>query len=120
MTDIMPGRATTFWHIFFGVAAAYNFLIGAAGFMQPGASTDMKVINLLVFCFGILYALLARDPLRYAPALWAGIVGKLGVVVLLGLPNWREGGDPLIGTIVAGDLVFALGFIAFLFGAARR
>lgn len=119
-TQIKPGRATRFWHVFFAVAAMFNFVIGGVGLFRPGATTDELVISLLVFCFGILYALMAHDPLRYAPALWAGIVGKLGVVVLLGLPNWREGGDPLIGGIVAGDLVFAVGFIAFLVGAARR
>ena len=117
---LQPGRVTRFWHVFFGVAAAFNFMIGAAGFVQPGASTEMRVLNLLVFCFGILYVVMAREPLRYAPALWAGVVGKLGVVALLGIPNWQPGGDPLIGTIVAGDLIFALGFLAFLIGPARR
>jgi hypothetical protein len=102
------------WHGFFGVAAAFNFLIGGLGLIDPAADTNARIISLLVFCFGILYALTARQPLRYAPALWAGVIGKLGVVAMLGPPNWQAGGDPLIGGVVIGDLLFALGFAVFL------
>ena len=108
------------WHAFFWLAAAYNLVIGAAGFAGQSEGTTELVVSLLVFCFGIVYVLVARDPLRFAPVLWAGVAGKLGVVVLLGLPNWQAGGDPLLGTVVAGDLLFTLGFFAFLLGPARR
>ncbi len=108
------------WHAFFWIAAAFNLAVGAAGFAGQSEGAIELVVSLLVFCFGVIYALVARDPLRFAPVLWAGVLGKLGVVVLLGLPNWRSGGDPLIGTVVAGDLLFALVFLAFLLGPARR
>lgn len=111
MTGRVPGRG---WRVFFGAAAAYNLVIGTLGLVDPAADTNARIVSLLVFCFGILYALTAREPLRFAPALWAGIVGKLGVVALLGPANWQAGGDPLVGAVVAGDLLFALGFAAFL------
>lgn len=108
------------WHLFFGCAAAFNFVIGGLGLVDPAADTTMRIVSLLVFCFGILYALTAREPMRFAPALWAGVIGKLGVVSLLGPPNWQAGGDPLIGAVVAGDLLFALGFAAFLWRYRRK
>lgn len=107
------------WHAFFAAAAVFNFLIGGVGLIDPAADTNARIIGLLVFCFGILYALMARDPLRLAPALWAGVIGKLGVVAMLGPPNWRAGGDLVLGTVVAGDLLFALGFAAFLWRYRR-
>lgn len=102
------------WHLFFGFAAAFNFVIGGLGLLDPAAEPTMRIVSLLVFCFGILYALTAREPLRFAPALWAGVIGKLGVVAMLGPPNWQAGGDPLVGAVVVGDLLFALGFALFL------
>ena len=42
------------------------------------------------------------------------------VVAMLGPPNWGEGGDPAVGAIVAGDLVFALGFLVFLLRSRLR
>lgn len=112
--SVVTRQAPRQWHVFFGCAAAYNFVIGGLGLVDPAAETTMRIVSLLVFCFGILYALMARDPFRFAPALWAGIIGKLGVVAMLGPPNWQPGGDPLTGAVVAGDLVFALGFAVFL------
>lgn len=109
------GEVSRGWHWFFGAAAAFNFIIGAAGLAGQSQGTMEIIVSLLVFCFGILYALMARDPLRYAPALWAGIIGKLGVVYLLGPANWfGDNGDPLVGGVVVGDLLFALGFVLFL------
>lgn len=113
MTGGFPAVARG-WHVFFGCAATFNFVIGGLGLIDPSADTTMRIVSLLVLCFGILYALTAREPLRFGPALWAGVIGKLGVVLMLGPPNWQAGGDPLVGAVVAGDLLFALGFAAFL------
>lgn len=114
------GTVTRRWRVFFAVAAVFNGVIGLAGLAGQSETTMERVVSLLVFCFGILYALMARDPLRFAPALWAGIVGKLGVVFLLGVPILTRGGDPLVGAVVAGDLLFAIGFLWFIAGPARR
>ncbi|MBX7482797.1 hypothetical protein [Qipengyuania qiaonensis] len=102
------------WRMFFWAAAAYNFTIGLGAFVLAEWGSPDAVSAVLIFCFGILYALIARQPRRFAPVLLAGLLGKGLVVVMLGPPNWSEGGDPVIGTIVAGDLIFALGFAAYL------
>jgi hypothetical protein len=102
------------WRIFFALAAVYNLAIGTLGMATPEATTDARVIGLLVFCFGIVYVFVARDPVRFAPALWAGVVGKFGVVALLAPAAMAPGGDPVLAGILTGDALFALGFLAFL------
>ena len=104
----------TGWRAFFWAACAFNFVIGALGMVNPEASTDERIIGLLVFCFGILYLLVARDPLRYALTLWAGVIGKAGVVALLAPAAFGEGGDRLLASVLVGDALFAIGFLVFL------
>lgn len=103
------------WRAFFWVAALFNFVIGIAGMLSAESSVDARIIGLLVLCFGIIYLLVARDPRRFAPALWAGVIGKVGVVALLGPVAYGPGGDPLVAGVLVGDAAFALGFLAFLF-----
>lgn len=102
------------WRAFFWAACVFNFVIGVLGMVAPDASIDGRIIGLLVLCFGIIYLLVARDPHRFAPALWAGVIGKFGVVGLLAPGAFAEGGDRLIAGILVGDALFALGFFAFL------
>lgn len=108
------------WSVMLGAAAVYNLVVALPGLFAAGASTSERVVALLVACFGLLYALISRNPLRLAPALWAGIVGKIGVVTLM----WPEvaGGRAVPGTglILAGDALFTLLFLVFLLGPARR
>ncbi len=102
------------WPILFWAAAAYNFIIGIPGLFAAGASSEARVVSLLVTCFGILYALVARDPARLGPALWAGVVGKVGVVAIM-LPPVLAGTLPAaMGAILAGDALFTLAFLVFL------
>lgn len=108
------------WRAFLWIAALYNFAVGLAGMFVPGADTDGMVLSLLVACFGLVYAIVASDPMRYAQILWAGVASKLGVVLLLGSSGFGTASDAATGFVVAGDLIFALGFIAFLFTAGRR
>lgn len=117
MTGDRTGRS---WRIFFWLAAAYNLVIGLGAFLEAEWGSPDAVGAVLIFCFGIIYALVAREPKRFAPALLAGIIGKGMVVAMLGPPNWGEGGDPAIGAIVAGDFVFALGFFVFLLRSRLR
>jgi hypothetical protein len=101
------------WRWFFAAAAAYNFVIGSAGLVS-GAAVNDRIVGLLVLCFGIVYAVVARDPARFGPALWAGVVGKAGVVAML-LPEIFAGrAAPGMGVILAGDGLFTLGFLVFL------
>lgn len=115
MSSIAPNQpVSSVWRAFFWAACAFNLVIGALGMLAPDASVDGRIIGLLVLCFGIVYLLVARDPVRFAPALWAGVVGKFGVVGLLAPAAFGEGGDPLLAGILVGDTLFALGFLAFL------
>ncbi|PKB19117.1 hypothetical protein B0I00_1345 [Novosphingobium kunmingense] len=95
-------------------AAAYNLVIGGAGLLQKEAGRDARVVGLLVVCFGLVYALVAGDPARFLPILWAGVLGKIGVIALLG-PAVRRGEFPkAVGLVLAGDALFTLAFLAML------
>lgn len=115
MSSAQYGKVSAIWRRFFWVATIFNFVIGLAGMLTPEATIDARIIGLLVFAFGLIYFLVARDPLRFAPVLWAGVLGKVGVVALLGPDAFRASGDPIIAGVLIGDALFALGFLAFLF-----
>lgn len=107
------------WSGMLWAAAGYNWLVGVPALFMPGAAVADRVVALLVACFGLVYALVARDPLRFAPMLWAGIVGKLGVVALM-LPEVTAGrAMPGTGLILAGDAAFTLAFVVFLLWGRR-
>lgn len=108
----------TFWPTILALAAAYNLVIGGASLFQPGAAREGRVTGLLVAGFGVVYAIAASDPVRFAPVLWAGVLGKLGVIALLG-PAVRRGELPrALGWVLAGDAVFTALFLALLLGIA--
>lgn len=107
------------WVRFFYAAAVFNFLIGLAAMLVPESTLDGRIIGVLVFAFGVIYWLVAGDPARYASTLWAGVIGKLGVVGLLGPNTFAADGDPLMITVLAIDLLFALGFLIYLFGRSE-
>ncbi|QYJ07013.1 hypothetical protein [Qipengyuania flava] len=102
------------WRIFFWLAAAFNFLIGIGSFLEATWGSDQSIGAVLIIGFGIIYALVARDPVRFGATLIAGLFGKGMVVAMLGPTHWFGGGDPALGAIVAGDLLFAIGFAIFL------
>lgn len=109
------GDAGRGWRIFFWIAATFNFVIGLAGMLVPESTIDGRTIGLLVFAFGLVYLIVATDPLRYGRVLWAGVLGKVGVVALLGPHEFSGEGSSLIATVLAGDALFAFGFLVFLF-----
>ena len=112
-------HANASWRWFFYAAAAYNGVIGGAGLADVAAPANDRIVGLLVLGFGIVYAVVGRDPPRFGPVLWAGIVGKLGIVALL-LPDVLAGkAAPGTGAILAGDALFTLGFLIFLLGRRR-
>lgn len=113
MHDIGNGRGPR-WRWFFYAAAAYNLVIGGAGLANSAAAVNDRIVGLLVLCFGIVYAIVGRDPARFGPVLWAGIVGKAGIVALL-LPDALAGSAaPGTGAILSGDALFTIGFLVFL------
>lgn len=112
----MREKKTNFWRPFFGLAAAYNVASGGAGLAATSAPVNDRIVGLLVLCFGIVYALVGWQPDRFGPVLWAGIVGKLGIVALL-MPSVLAGTAPAgTGVILAGDALFTVGFLIFLIG----
>lgn len=106
--DIAP------WQWVLWAAAAFNLVIGGAGLVQRGASREGRVVSILVASFGVIYALVAFDPDRFAPVLWAGVIGKLGVIAMLA-PAVARGDMPRsIGWVLAGDGFFAGFFLIVL------
>ena len=112
------GDAGRGWRIFFWIAAAFNFLIGLAGMLVPESTIDARIIGLFVFAFGLIYFIVASDPVRYGRVIWAGVLGKVGVVALLGPGAFGSDGGGLIAAVLAGDALFAFGFLVFLFTRA--
>lgn len=114
----MPAVAP-FWIWMLRGAAAYNLVIAAGSFLVPGTSVSDRVVALLVGCFGLVYAMVSREPERLAQVLWTGVVGKLGVVALM-LPEVQAGrAVPGTGWILLGDALFTLLFAALLLRRRR-
>ena len=114
------------WRVFFMVAAAFNFVVGAPLLIAPGAMAAIlglpvpddvlfhRFTGLLVICFGIAYSFVAQDPQRNRAIVWTGIVGKAGVVALYA-QAWLQGAVPFQAFAVSfGDIAFIGGFVAFL------
>ena len=101
-----------------GAAAAYNLLVAVPGLVL-GATVNDRIVALLVGCFGLVYAMVARDLVRLGPVLWAGVIGKIGVVALM-LPEVQAGRAlPGTGWILLGDALFTGLFLAFLLRRGR-
>lgn len=112
--SVSPG-----WRWMLLAAAAYNLVIGIPGLLATDADIMARTTSLLVSCFGILYALVGWRPAQLAPALWAGLLGKVGVVALI-LPDVLSGQAPAgTGAIIAGDALFGAAFLAFLITRLR-
>lgn len=101
-------------------AAAYNWLISLPVVLNGTVAPQDKVSAVLVAAFGVLYALVALNPARLAATLWAGVVGKLGLVALLAPSIVAGTAAPGSAPVLAGDLIFTAGFLALLLGPARR
>lgn len=113
-------RATpSIWRWMLGAAAAFNLVVALPALFAAAASADQRIAALLVGCFGLVYALVAWQPARLAPVLWAGIAGKAGIIALV-LPEVLAGrAAPGTGAVLSGDAVFAALFLLFLLGPAR-
>lgn len=103
-----------FWTGVLGAAAAFNLLVAVPSFFLPGATVSDQIVALLVGCFGLIYAMVARAPQQLGQVLWAGVLGKLGVVALM-LPEVQAGRAlPGTGWILLGDGLFTVLFLVFL------
>jgi hypothetical protein len=74
------------------------------------------VTGLLVAGFGVVYAIAALDPPRFAPVLWAGVLGKLGVIAQLAPAVYKGELPRTLGWVLAGDALFTALFLALLLG----
>ena len=102
------------WTWFFWVAAIFNFAIGAAGMFAAGPDIDARIIGIFVFAFGIVYAVVAREPDRFATVLWAGVFGKVAIVALLVSTGLGDLGGRSMAVVLSLDVLFAFGFLVFL------
>lgn len=109
-----PGRLAAGWRWMLWAAAAYNWLVSLPVLANGALPAEAKISAVLVAAFGVLYALVARDPVRLAPALWAGVAGKLGLVLLLAPTIIAGTAAPGLAPVLAGDLLFTLAFLALL------
>lgn len=127
-TNISPGWQKLFW-----AAAAYNFLIGLPSILAPGLAMsnlglpvphplyafNIQIMGILICTFGLGYLMVAQSQPGAKQILTLGIVGKLGILLLLG---FRMLSTPMPLPIIAtsfGDLFFATMFAFFLFGGSR-
>lgn len=114
-TTIAPG-----WVWLLRAAAAYNLLVALPGLIAAATPDADRVVSLLVVCFGGLYAMISVAPSRFAPVLWTGVVGKLGVLAIM-VPAFVAGRQPPeIIPVLVGDALFTLAFIAFLLRGLRH
>lgn len=116
----MDAKLPRGWAWMLMAAAAYNWLASLPVLLNGTVAAADKISAVLVAGFGLLYALVARDPVRLAPALWSGVAGKLGLVALLAPAIVAGTAAPGTGPVLAGDVLFTLGFLALLLGPARR
>ena len=105
-----------FWPVVFWAAAVYNLVFGLPGLLRRDGAVEGRIVGLLVSCFGLVYALVALDPVRFGPVLWAGVLGKLGVIALLGPAVMRGLAPRALGYVLAGDAAFTAAFLVYLLG----
>lgn len=116
------------WRIIFGLAAVFNFIVGASLVFAPGqgvarlgiASAEPALLALaqlagaMIVVFGVGYAMVAQDPAGGRQVARLGVIGKLAAFAL-GTAHYLAGAFPAQAFYAGcGDLVFALLFLAFL------
>jgi hypothetical protein len=122
----------TGWRLFFWVAMAFNFAAGLPLLIAPAemqaslgvaAPDDLlfhRFTGLLVVCFGVVYAFIAQDLMRYRPLVWLGVIGKSGVVALF-TEAWMAGRVPFQSYAISlGDAAFVVGFLVFLLSTGKK
>lgn len=114
------------WRLWFTAAAAYNLAWGTfailfptlpftlAGMDAPNYPSLFQAIGMIVLVYGLGYWYIARDPVRFAPFVWIGLLGKtfgpIGFLfaALTGELPWAFG-----VTIIFNDLIWWPAFWKF-------
>jgi hypothetical protein len=127
----MP-RAYARW--LFGLAAAFNLAVGLAlafgrdalGPMleldpvQGGNLVLGTLTGLLVAILGVLYAMIARDPVRLRPVIGLAVAGKLLAFVCVALPWFFGEISASLPTLASGDLILAALFAHYLWATRKE
>jgi hypothetical protein len=93
---------------------APDAMLSLVGVVVPSDLLFHRISGLLVVSFGVVYFLIAQDLTRYRQLVWLGVAGKAGVVVLF-TQAFLAGLAPFPAFAISlGDLVFGVGFLAFL------
>ena len=120
------------WSGYFRLAALFNvavalpmlvmpqlaaILLGDVSFNHPPLT---QLLAWLILSFGIGYWLVGRDPVGNRAIALLGTIGKLGVVAIAWI-GFGQGTTPLVlALLTLADLVWAIGFLRFYAGSARR
>tara|TARA_R110000850_G_C9798880_1_gene450166 strand:+ start:215 stop:583 length:369 start_codon:yes stop_codon:yes gene_type:complete len=108
----------------FNAAALFNLAAGipllvAPGFMAglfsleitPAGTLFMQLTALAIAGFGIIYGLIARDPLRHRPYILLGVGLKIAFVGFV-YAYWLRGHiGGLLPLLAAGDVIFSILFV---------
>lgn len=108
----------------FNTAALFNLAAGipllvAPGFMAglfslevtPAGTLFMQLTALAIAGFGIIYGLIARDPLRHRPYILLGAGLKIGVVGFVYFYWLRGQIGALFPALAVGDVIFTILFL---------
>lgn len=108
----------------FNAAALFNLAAGipllvSPGFMAgllalqitPAGTLFMQLTALAIAGFGVIYGLIARDPLRHRPYILLGVGLKIGFVGFV-CTYWFLGHiGTLLPALAAGDVIFSILFL---------
>lgn len=121
------------WRIFFVIAGCFNLLGGAIGFLTiersfvdqglpaPIYPFAFQILFVAVMIFGIAYLMVARDPVRYRHLVVLGLLTKIaGFVLTLWAIHTGQLPPSSWWQPVVNDLIWAVGFSAFLWRTRRR
>ncbi|WP_308910550.1 hypothetical protein [Pseudokordiimonas caeni] len=113
--------------LLFGSGALFNFaaglpflvngeLAGRLLGMAPAPTYGVfeRFVGFAIVLFGWMYFMIARDPVTYRPYILAGIVGKLGTVIIAWAALLEGLTNLPFPMLVLGDLVYAILFWRYL------
>jgi hypothetical protein len=115
------------WKKVFLSGAIFNWSVAALFTAAPGFAFDILQLGeppanpiwlalfvWLVAVFGYGYFLISKDPQQHRDIVTLGILGKMGVVVIVGGYWFADFTSTIFMVVVGGDLVYSLLFFRFL------
>ncbi len=103
------------------IVAMPNLVFDLLGMVRPNYSSLWQCIGMMVGVFAIGYWLLARDPVRYGPIVWIGLLGKVfGPVGLLMSASSGELPWSFGWVCLTNDVIWWIPFGMFLWHFYRK